>query len=92
MATAKKTQRRRKSRRKLIRAYAEKLPGSVLGIFWKEFKGLLSGHGGIYVLYKDGVPHYVGKAANLSSRIKAHLKDRLRHIRGCSREASIFRP
>lgn len=71
-----KKRRRRKSR-KLIRAYAEKLPGSVLGIFWREFRGLVSGHGGIYVLYKDGVPHYVGKAANLPSRIRAHLKDRL---------------
>jgi hypothetical protein len=79
MANVNKPHGTRRSRRKLVRAYAEKLPGTVLGIFWKEFKGLLSGHGGIYVLYKHGVPHYVGKASNLSWRIRAHLKDRLKH-------------
>lgn len=57
---ARKKNRRHRSR-KLIRAYAEKLPGTVLGVSWKEFHGLLGGHSGIYVLYKNGVPHYVGK-------------------------------
>lgn len=74
---AKKRTRRRRGR-KLIRAYAEKLPGTVLGVFWKEFHGLLRGHSGIYVLYKNGVPHYVGKASNLSWRIRHHQKDRLK--------------
>jgi hypothetical protein len=73
-----KKPRKRRSRRKLIRAYAEDLPGSALGIFWREFRELVRGHGGIYVLYKEGVPHYVGKASNLPSRIRAHLKDRLK--------------
>lgn len=67
----------RKSR-KLIRAYAEKLPGTVLGVFWKEFHGLLHGYSGIYVLYKDSIPHYVGKASNLSWRIRHHMRDRLK--------------
>jgi hypothetical protein len=75
---AHKKHRRRRSRRQLVRAYAEKLPGTVLGIFWKEFRRVVSGHGGIYVLYKDGVPHYVGKASNLSWRIRAHVNDRLK--------------
>lgn len=39
---------------------------------------MLTGHGGIYVLYKDGAPHYVGKAASLSWRIRAHMNDRLK--------------
>lgn len=74
----KNVKRRRRSRRKLIRAYAENLPGSVLEVFWKEFHGLLRGHSGVYVLYKNGVPHYVGKATKLSSRIRHHQKDRLK--------------
>jgi hypothetical protein len=64
--------------RKLIRAYAEKPPGTVLGVFWKEFHGLLRGDSGIYVLYKDGIPHYVGKASKLSWRIRHHQRDRLK--------------
>lgn len=71
--------RKGKSRGRLIRAYAEVLPGTVLGIFWKEFKGLVRGKRGVYVLHKDGVPHYVGKASNLPYRIKHHLKDRLQN-------------
>jgi hypothetical protein len=73
-----KEKRKRRSRRKLIRAYAENLPGTVLEVFWKEFHGLLRGHSGIYVLYKSDVPHYVGKAGNLSWRIRHHQKDRLK--------------
>jgi hypothetical protein len=38
----------------------------------------LRGHSGIYALYKDGLPHYVGKASNLSWRIRHHQNDRLR--------------
>ena len=67
----------RKSTGRLIRAYAEKLPGSVFGVFWKQFKALVRGKSGIYVLYREGVPHYVGQASNLPYRIKGHLKDRL---------------
>ena len=74
---AHKKQHKRKSHR-LIRAYAEKLPGQVLGVFWKEFHGLLRGHSGIYVLYKDAVPHYVGRASKLSWRIRNHQNDRLK--------------
>jgi len=70
--------RTRPSRPMLIRAYAENLPGSLLGVFWKEFHDLLRGHSGIYVLYKDDIPHYVGKASSLPSRIRNHQKDRLR--------------
>jgi len=73
-----KKRRRSRSQHKLIRAYAEKLPGSVLEIFWKEFKRLVRGHGGIYVLYRHGVPHYVGKASALHWRIKHHTRDRLK--------------
>ena len=58
--------RRKGGRGKLIQAYAEELPGTSLEVFWKEFRGLLRGQSGIYVLLKDGVPHYVGQAANLS--------------------------
>ena len=75
---AEKQKHKRKSRRKLIRAYAEQLPGKVLGVFWKEFHDLARGHSGIYVLYKDGIPHYVGKASNPSWRIRHHQKDRLK--------------
>jgi len=73
-----KQKHRRSSRHKLVRAYAEKLPGKVLGIFWKEFHDVVSGYSGIYVLYKNGVPHYVGKAGNLSYRIRHHQNDRLK--------------
>jgi hypothetical protein len=74
----KKKSRRRKSRVKLIRAYAENLPGALLGVFWKEFHELLRGHSGVYILYKHDVPHYVGKASSLASRIRHHQKDRLK--------------
>ena len=74
----KKKPRRRKSRVKLIRAYAENLPGGLLGVFWKEFHELLKGHGGVYILYKGDAPHYVGKASSLASRIRHHQKDRLK--------------
>lgn len=70
--------RRKRGRGKLIQAYAEELPGTSLEVFWKEFRGLLRGQSGIYVLLKDGVPHYVGQAANLPYRIRHHLKDRLK--------------
>jgi hypothetical protein len=63
---------------RLVRAYAEKLPGSVLNVFWKEFRTLVHGHSGIYVLYKHNVPHYVGKASSLSWRIRHHQRDRLK--------------
>ncbi len=70
--------RKRKLRGKLVRAYAEKLPGSVLEVFWKEFKNLVRRESGVYVLYKNGVPHYVGKASNLAWRIRVHQRDRLK--------------
>jgi hypothetical protein len=77
-----KAKRHRKHARggagRLVRAYAEKLPGSVLSVFWKEFRSLVHGHGGIYVLYKENVPHYVGRAASLSWRIRHHQRDRLK--------------
>jgi hypothetical protein len=69
---------RKKGRGRLIRAYAEELPGTALEVFWREFKGLLQGQSGIYVLLKHGVPHYVGQASNLPYRIRHHLRDRLR--------------
>lgn len=50
----------------------------MLGVFWKEFHGLLRGHSGIYVLYKHDVQHYVGKASNLSWRIRHYQNDRLK--------------
>ena len=75
---AEKQKHRRRSRRKLIRAYAEHLPGTVLEVFWKEFHGLIRGYSGIYVLYKDNIPHYVGKAGKLSWRIREHQRDRLK--------------
>lgn len=70
------TRKRRQGR--LIRAYAEELPGAVLEVFWREFSGLLRGQSGIYVLLKNGLPHYVGQAANLPYRIRNHSRDRLR--------------
>ncbi len=69
--------RRRRSRSKLVRKYAENMPGTLLGVFWKEFKDLLQGQSGVYVLYKNDVPHYVGKASRLASRVRNHLKDRV---------------
>ncbi len=69
----------KKKASRLIRAYAEELPGTVLEVFWKEFKGLLKEKkAGIYVLYKDGTPYYVGKASNLPGRLKDHTRDRLK--------------
>ena len=50
----------------------------MLEIFWKEFHDLVRDHSGIYVLYKDGIPHYVGKASHLSWRIRHHQNDRLK--------------
>ena len=69
---------RRKGGGRLIQAYAEELPGTSLEVFWKEFRGLLRGQSGIYVLLKGSVPHYVGQASNLPYRIRHHLKDRLK--------------
>jgi hypothetical protein len=68
---------KRKSKTKLVRKYAENMPGTLLEVFWKEFHGLLRGQSGVYVLYKNNVPHYVGRAGSLSSRVRHHLKDRL---------------
>jgi len=69
---------RRRGGGRLIQAYAEDLPGTSLEVFWKEFRGLLRGKSGIYVLLKSGVPHYVGQASNLPYRIRHHLNDRLK--------------
>jgi hypothetical protein len=74
----KQIRHKRKSRSKLIRAYAENLPGVLLEVFWKEFHDLLRGHSGVYVLYREGLPHYVGKASSLASRIRHHQNDRLK--------------
>jgi hypothetical protein len=68
--------KKRKSRGKLIHSYAEKLPGTVFGVFWKEFRGLVKGKSGIYVLYKHRIPYYVGQASSLPFRIKHHQNDR----------------
>ena len=75
-AAATRRKGKRKARGKLVRSFAEKLPGTVFDVFWKEFKGLIRDQSGIYVLYKDGVPYYVGQASNLPWRIKHHLEDR----------------
>ena len=75
-AAATRRKRKRRARGKLVRSYAEKLPGSVFDVFWKGFKGLVRGQSGIYVLYKDDVPYYVGQASNLPWRIKNHIDDR----------------
>lgn len=69
---------RRKRGGRLIQAYAEELPGTSLEVFWKEFRFLLRGQSGIYVLLKGGIPHYLGRASNLPYRIRHHLKDRLK--------------
>jgi hypothetical protein len=65
---------------RVIRAYAENLPGDALEVFRREFKDLLGKNkAGIYVLYKGCVPYYVGKAINLPSRINDHTRDRLKN-------------
>jgi hypothetical protein len=38
----------------------------------------LRGRHGIYALYRDGSLHYVGLARNLRTRLKQHLRDRLK--------------
>ena len=47
-------------------------------IMQEVIKEMISGRSGIYALYRRNSLFYVGLATNLSTRLKQHLKDRLR--------------
>ena len=74
---------RTKRKQAIITGYAKMWPRSVFDLkaanrLIPEIKKLLY-ESGVYILYRDDQPYYVGKASHLSSRILAHAnrpKDR----------------
>jgi hypothetical protein len=67
------------ARNLIVKEYARMWPREVFYLSEKGKRGhlakgleLLSQHGGVYVLYREGVPYYVGKATRLYDRLWAH--------------------
>lgn len=62
----------------LVHEYLERVGGEVLEEknFQSALAGMIKGHKGVYVLYKDDRLYYVGLASNLMGRVKQHTTDR----------------
>ncbi len=67
-----------KTKSLLVHEYLERVGGEVLEEknFQSALAGMIKGHKGVYVLYKDDRLYYVGLASNLMGRVKQHTKDR----------------
>lgn len=68
--------KKKSSRGKLVRAYAEKISANLLEKHRDTVKRVIGKKKGVYVLSKDGKPYYIGLASKLPSRLSHHLKDR----------------
>lgn len=64
----------------LVCQHMERLSAGFLEKHHDLIRDHIKGRHGIYALYKRDRLHYVGLARNLSSRLKAHLRDRHRGL------------
>jgi len=57
---------------------SKKLPSSILGnpLFEKKLNEIMKGFSGIYALYKNEKPYYIGLTKDLHRRMKRHLSDK----------------
>lgn len=62
----------------LIKGMTRHLPSEILAspIFSRKLKELMRGYAGIYALYRDDKPYYIGLTTNLFGRVNRHLRDR----------------
>lgn len=60
----------------LVSKYLENISKDALVKYTKVIKKYISGHYGVYALYRKNKLYYVGLAYNLKNRLKHHLKDR----------------
>lgn len=67
-----------KTKSLLVHEYLERVGGEVLEEknFQSALAGMIKGHKGVYVLYKDDRLYYVGLASDLMGRVKQHTTDR----------------
>lgn len=63
-------------RKQLVTGYLEDLRRDALEEHVKIIKHLVGRQPGVYALYRRGKLYYVGLAKDLSSRVRAHLKDK----------------
>jgi hypothetical protein len=72
--------KKRKTRRgrydALLFQHLEHVPGKLLTLHPDIVRDLIGRQSGVYALYKRNTLYYVGLASKLSSRLKAHLRDR----------------
>jgi len=70
---AKKVKRESRS---IVIGHLEKVSSKVFDSHHKQITEIIEGNYGVYALYRREKLYYVGKASNLKSRVKQHLKDR----------------
>jgi hypothetical protein len=63
--------------RPLVGRFLERISSALFSEYPKELTSLIGTQHGVYALYKKDHLYYVGKATNLRTRIKNHLRDRL---------------
>lgn len=71
--------KRKSLRGMLIKGALERVPSSAFEIFRPEIETIARDASGIYALYKNNKPYYIGLAKNLNGRILSHL-ERDRHV------------
>jgi len=71
-------EKKRTTKGALIKGMTKQLPSEILAspIFRKKLDELMRGYAGIYALYRQDRPYYVGLTTNLFARVNGHLKDR----------------
>jgi hypothetical protein len=70
--------RRKTTKGALIKGMTRHLPSEILAspIFRSKLQELMRGYAGIYALYRDDKPYYIGLTTNLFGRVNGHLRDR----------------
>ena len=73
-----KPKRKTTTKGALIKGMTKQLPSEILDnpIFRAKLQELMKGYAGIYALYDDDKPYYIGLTTNLFGRVNHHLKDR----------------
>lgn len=64
------------SSRPIVSGYLEKVSANIFDRFKEEIISVISGHQGVYALYRKNKLYYVGLATDLKNRISHHLLDR----------------
>ena len=62
--------------RAIVAGYLEKVSSRIFEQYRQSITEMITGHQGLYALYRRDKLYYVGLATNLKSRIRYHLRDR----------------